>query len=55
MKLGAEIAITHHEKGDGTGYPNGIQGAAIPIAERITAPVDDLACVSQTRPSWTVE
>ncbi|MBC7620448.1 MAG: DUF3369 domain-containing protein [Candidatus Saccharibacteria bacterium] len=40
MKLGAEIAITHHEKWDGTGYPNGLQGEAIPIAGRITALID---------------
>lgn len=40
MELGAEIAITHHEKWDGTGYPNGLRGADIPISGRITALVD---------------
>lgn len=40
MKLGAEIAITHHEKWDGTGYPSGLQGDVIPIAGRITALID---------------
>ena len=40
MKLGAEIAVTHHEKWDGTGYPNGLAGEAIPIAGRITALID---------------
>lgn len=40
MKLGAEIAITHHEKWDGTGYPNRLKGEAIPIAGRITALID---------------
>ncbi len=40
MKLGAEIAITHHEKWDGTGYPNSMQGETIPISGRITALID---------------
>lgn len=40
MKLGAEIAITHHEKWDGTGYPHGVKGNDIPIAGRITALID---------------
>lgn len=40
MKLGAEIAISHHERWDGTGYPNGLSGEAIPISGRITALID---------------
>ncbi len=40
MRLGAEIAITHHEKWDGTGYPNGLRGGDIPISGRITALID---------------
>jgi len=40
MKLGAEIAVTHHERWDGTGYPNGLAGEAIPISGRITALAD---------------
>lgn len=40
MKLGAVIAISHHERWDGTGYPNGLKGDAIPISGRITALID---------------
>lgn len=40
MKLAAEIALSHHERWDGTGYPNGLAGTAIPISGRITALAD---------------
>ncbi|MEI8157287.1 MAG: DUF3369 domain-containing protein [Burkholderiales bacterium] len=40
MKLGAEIALSHHERWDGTGYPNGLVGTAIPVSGRITALAD---------------
>jgi response regulator RpfG family c-di-GMP phosphodiesterase len=40
MKMGAEIAISHHECWDGTGYPAGLAGDAIPISGRITALAD---------------
>lgn len=40
MKLGAEIAASHHERWDGTGYPNGLCGESIPLSGRITALAD---------------
>ena len=40
LLLGAEIAYTHHEKFDGTGYPRGLAGADIPLAGRMTAICD---------------
>lgn len=49
MKLGAEIAITHHERWDGTGYPNGLAGAEIPISGRITALIDVFDALSSKR------
>ena len=40
LQLAAEIAYTHHEKVDGSGYPSGLKGEDIPIAGRITAICD---------------
>ena len=40
LNMGREIALCHHEKWDGSGYPNGLRGEDIPIAARIVAIVD---------------
>jgi putative two-component system response regulator len=37
LQLGHDIAIAHHERWDGTGYPYGLKGDAIPLAARILA------------------
>jgi response regulator RpfG family c-di-GMP phosphodiesterase len=38
--MGSEIALCHHEKWDGSGYPQGLAGEAIPVSARIVAIVD---------------
>jgi len=50
IKLGETIALTHHEKWDGTGYPHGLRGEEIPIAGRITAIADVFDALTSKRP-----
>lgn len=50
LRMAARIAISHHEKWDGTGYPNGLAGEAIPIEGRITAVADVFDALSSERP-----
>ena len=40
LDLAAEMALTHHERIDGMGYPSGARGSEIPIAGRICAIAD---------------
>jgi putative two-component system response regulator len=44
------IALTHHERWDGNGYPNRLSGARIPIEGQIVAVVDALDALTHTRP-----
>jgi putative two-component system response regulator len=58
MRMAREIALTHHEKWDGSGYPNGLTGEAIPQAGRIAALADVFDALTSVRPykkAWTVE
>ena len=40
FELAAEVALSHHERYDGQGYPNGLRAEQIPLAARITSVVD---------------
>lgn len=58
FKLAAEVALTHHEKWDGSGYPQGLQGEDIPESARIVAIVDVFDALTMKRPykeAWTAE
>lgn len=50
MKMAEEIALTHHEKWDGTGYPQGLAGENIPLSGRITAVADVFDALISKRP-----
>ena len=50
MKLAEEIALTHHEKWDGSGYPQGLAGEQIPISGRIAAVADVFDALISERP-----
>ena len=50
IRLAESIALCHHEKWDGSGYPNHLKGTAIPIAARITAIADVFDALTSQRP-----
>jgi len=50
LKMGAEIALNHHERWDGGGYPNGKRGEAIPLAARIMNICDIYDALRSKRP-----
>lgn len=49
IELAAEIALTHHEHFDGSGYPQGLKGDAIPISGRIAAVADVFDALTNDR------
>lgn len=58
LALARNIALTHHEKWDGSGYPKGLAGEAIPLEGRITAIADVFDALTSVRPykkAWSEE
>jgi putative two-component system response regulator len=58
LRMAEEIARTHHERWDGTGYPSGLRGDEIPLVGRIVAVADVFDALTHVRPykeAWTVD
>ena len=58
LQCAAKLALAHHEKFDGSGYPQGLAGAAIPLYGRIVAVADVFDALTSERPykkAWTLE
>ncbi len=58
IQLAEQIAGAHHEKFDGSGYPRGLAGDAIPLSARIVAVADVFDALTSARPykrAWTLE
>lgn len=56
--VGVEIAESHHEKWDGSGYPHGLSGTHIPLSARIVAVADVFDALTSKRPykeAWSVD
>ncbi|HEX7050652.1 MAG TPA: HD domain-containing phosphohydrolase [Longimicrobiales bacterium] len=57
LNLAAEVALSHHERWDGTGYPRGLAGEEIPLSARIVAVADFFDALAHDRPyrkAWPV-
>jgi putative two-component system response regulator len=58
LRLGSVIALTHHERLDGSGYPRGLKGDEIPLVGRIVAVADVFDALTTSRPykkAWGLE
>ncbi|MDP2828911.1 MAG: response regulator [Sulfuricellaceae bacterium] len=57
LRMARDIALSHHEKWDGSGYPNGLAGEDIPLVGRIVAVADVFDALTSARPykqAWPV-
>ena len=58
FQMAAEIALYHHEKWDGSGYPDGLRGIDIPLSARVVALADVFDALSMRRPykaPWPID
>ncbi|MEH6650067.1 MAG: two-component system response regulator [Motiliproteus sp.] len=58
LELARTVAITHHEKWDGSGYPNGLKGDQIPLSGRVVAIADVFDALTSERPykkAWSID
>jgi putative two-component system response regulator len=58
LGVGREIALTHHEWWDGTGYPAGLRDEAIPVTGRLVAAADVFDALTHKRPyknAWSIK
>ena len=58
LQMGGEIALAHHERYDGLGYPYGLKGNEIPLSARIVAIADVLDALTSIRPykdAWPMD
>jgi putative two-component system response regulator len=58
VQMAESIALNHHERWDGSGYPQGLKGDAIPLAARVVAVADVFDALTHTRPyrdAWSLE
>ncbi|HYM58985.1 MAG TPA: HD domain-containing phosphohydrolase [Solirubrobacteraceae bacterium] len=57
LEMAEQIALSHHERWDGTGYPAGLSGHAIPLVGRVVAIADVFDALTHVRPykeAWTL-
>jgi putative nucleotidyltransferase with HDIG domain len=58
LRMATDVALAHHERWDGSGYPQGLAGDQIPLAARIVAVADVFDALTHDRPyktAWPVD